>query len=173
MAESLMGKSFQIDEKLFLFFRNFTLLSTLEEMQAQGTSHESNETNLEDLIDSQTQKNSKKIKCLRCDSFILQEKSSFFKKIDEPILLPSMRSKRDKPIENSCPNVIGTDIQNDKLSSFWCVNEMLSFENIGFTNPVNNIKYLICADCEIGPIGLQNLDKPNEFLVSLDRVKYV
>jgi len=101
-----------------------------------------------------------------------------FKKVDEPILMPSMRSKRDLSVsdetsEKSDPCEAKTHIQNDKLSSFWLISEMLTFENIGFTNSVNNVKYLICADCEIGPIGLQNLDKPNEFLVSFERVKYV
>jgi guanine nucleotide exchange factor len=146
-------------------------------MQAQ--SQETNETNIENLIDSETNKNSKKIRCLRCDSFILQENSGLFKSVEEPILLPSMRSKRDLSNANdtkeksSASESGDTQIQNDKLKSFWCINDMLTFENIGFTNSVNNIKYLICADCEIGPVGLQYLDNPNEFLVSIDRVKHV
>jgi hypothetical protein len=144
-------------------------------MQAQ----EANETNIENLIDSDTKKNSKKIRCLRCDSFILQENSGLFKSVEEPVLLPSMRSKRDLSNANDAKEKSSaseggdSQIQNDKLKRFWCVNDMLTFENVGFTNSVNNIKYLICADCEIGPIGLQYLDNPNEFLVSIDRVKHV
>lgn len=30
---------------------------------------------------------------------------------------------------------------------------MTDFENVGFCNTVEGIKYLICADCEIGPLG--------------------
>ena len=128
----------------------------------------------EKLIDKESQKNTKKIKCLRCDSFILQANSCVYKKVEEPILLPSMQSKKDLAINNnSIENTDNIQIQTDKLDRFWTINEMLVFENIGFTNSVNNIKYLKCADCEIGPIGLQNLDNPNEFLVSIERVKYV
>ena len=50
---------------------------------------------------------------------------------------------------------------------------MFTFENIGVMNTVENKKYLICADCEIGPIGFQNIDVPNEILVCVDRVRYV
>ena len=30
---------------------------------------------------------------------------------------------------------------------------MFTFENIGFSNTVGDFKYLICADCDMGPIG--------------------
>ena len=33
------------------------------------------------------------------------------------------------------------------------VHDMYDFENIGFSKPVDSVKYLICADCEAGPIG--------------------
>ena len=137
-----------------------------------------NDYDKENLIDRETQKNSKKIKCLRCDSYILQPNSGVFKKVEEPILLPSMKSKRDLAASKSTDSTDttitdNTQIQMDKLDSFWLINDMLVFENIGFTNAVDNMKYLICADCEIGPVGVQNLDKPNEFLVAFERVKYV
>ncbi|VDM36209.1 unnamed protein product [Hydatigera taeniaeformis] len=38
-------------------------------------------------------------------------------------------------------------------SRFWTVERMTDFENVGFCNTVEGIKYLICADCEIGPLG--------------------
>ena len=139
-------------------------------MDDQVVSNNKNHNENKDLVNSDTQKNLKKIKCLRCDSFILQENSCSFKRIQDPILLPSMRSKRDLTADAKNNE---TQVQNDKLNRFWCVNEMYTFENVGFTNSVENIKYLICADCEIGPIGLQYLDNPNEFLVSLERVKHV
>ena len=127
---------------------------------------------METLVNSETQKNTKKIKCLRCDSIILQENSCIYTKVEQPIQLPSMKSKKefaatDNNADETC------QVQTDKLNRFWCVNEMLTFENVGFTNSVKNLKYLICADCEIGPIGLQDLDNPDVFLVSLERVKHV
>ncbi|RNA16152.1 ATP-dependent RNA helicase DDX54 [Brachionus plicatilis] len=105
--------------------------------------------------------NSKKIKCIRCDSFILSVDVGFFKKIESGISIPSLRQKR----ELASPN----DAEFELLNNFWLVKDAFSFENIGFTNTVQNKKYLICADCEIGPLGVQNLETPNEFYLSVDR----
>ncbi|VDM70181.1 unnamed protein product [Strongylus vulgaris] len=35
---------------------------------------------------------------------------------------------------------------------------MYDFENVGFTNSVDGMKYLTCADCEYGPIGFLDVD---------------
>ena len=53
---------------------------------------------------------------------------------------------------------------------YWLVTDMYTFENIGFSKIRGDIRYLACADCEIGPIGYQD---PNEarFLVACDRVR--
>jgi len=62
--------------------------------------------------------------------------------------------------------------QSDDLSRFWRVSGMFTFENIGFTNQMNGIKYLLCADCEQGPIGwCLDSDRENLYL-SHDRVIY-
>lgn len=31
--------------------------------------------------------------------------------------------------------------------------DMFTFVNVGFTKDVGNIKFLVCADCEVGPTG--------------------
>ena len=116
-----------------------------------------------DLVDAETSKNKKKIRCEQCNSFILQSLTGVYTKLDTPVDVPTMRQKKD---------LVNQEFQVEKMSEFWLVNNMLTFENIGFTNSVTNMKYLICADCEIGPIGFQNLDKPNEFYVCLNRVKH-
>lgn len=121
---------------------------------------------LNDLVHPDSKKNKKKIKCLRCDSFILQPDSCVFTKLETSMSIPSMKQKKD--LANS-----SAGISSDLLNDFWLVNEMYTFENVGFTNTVENKKYLICADCEIGPIGVQNIENPNLFYVSLDRVKHV
>ncbi|KAI9011288.1 Mss4-like protein [Gaertneriomyces semiglobifer] len=66
----------------------------------------------------------------------------------------------------------------------WEVPTMMSFENIGFSKPVGgaqgdkphkddslptDIRYLSCADCDIGPVGAQI---EGRFLVAADRVRY-
>lgn len=48
---------------------------------------------------------------------------------------------------------------------------MFTFENIGFSHTVDNYKYLICADCEMGPVGYHNITTKKCY-VALERVKY-
>ena len=53
------------------------------------------------------------------------------------------------------------------------VDDMMSFENIGFTKTLVQIKYLCCADCELGPLGLQYLDRaPAASYLAARRVRY-
>lgn len=49
---------------------------------------------------------------------------------------------------------------------------MYTFENVGFSKTVNTTKYLVCADCEIGPIGFVNLEDRNKHYIALSRVKH-
>ena len=62
--------------------------------------------------------------------------------------------------------------QVENLEKFWLVVDMWTFDNVGFTKTLNNIKYLICADCEIGPIGYQDLNDPKHLYVAHSRVNY-
>ena len=62
--------------------------------------------------------------------------------------------------------------ERESLSQFWLVIDMYTFENVGFSKNVNTTKYLICADCEIGPIGFVNLDDKVKHYVALSRVKH-
>lgn len=64
------------------------------------------------------------------------------------------------------------EINYEQLTHFWQVKDMYTFENIGFSNTVGNIKYLACADCEVGPIGYFDTDSKISF-VALARVKHV
>ena len=63
-------------------------------------------------------------------------------------------------------------VDGDALSSHWLVDDMYTFENVGFTNDVGRVKYLICADCEIGPIGWHSLDDKKSFYIALERVNH-
>ena len=60
----------------------------------------------------------------------------------------------------------------ETLYDFWLVNGMFTFENVGFSNTVGNLKYLVCADCEVGPIGIQDTNEPDAMYVALERVKH-
>ena len=62
--------------------------------------------------------------------------------------------------------------QVENLNKYWLVGDMMTFENVGFLKTVNGIKYLICADCEIGPIGYHDTQKQKQYYVAVGRVKY-
>ena len=52
------------------------------------------------------------------------------------------------------------------VKTWWQVDDMYSFYNIGFSKTVANKKYLVCADCERGPIGYHDLDTKKSYLAT-------
>lgn len=49
----------------------------------------------------------------------------------------------------------------------------MDFENIGFSKTVGTIKYLSCADCDLGPIGYHDtIQAPKEYVISIQRARY-
>lgn len=79
--------------------------------------------------------------------------------------LPHMTLKA-KPSEGAAA------IDCDTLQDFWLVKGMFTFENIGYSNSVDGKKYLICADCEQGPVGWCEASDPNTLYVAHDRIIY-
>lgn len=63
-------------------------------------------------------------------------------------------------------------VESENLRNYWTVDDMFKFENIGFSNTLQNTKYLICADCEMGPVGYHDIASKKCF-VALKRVKHV
>jgi hypothetical protein len=94
--------------------------------------------------------NKTSIYCLRCACLIL--KASSAKLYHETMHLPSIR----KDESGECPQY------------YWAVRDMMSFENIGFTKSVSQKRYLACAECDLGPLGLQT----DQIYLAADRVKY-
>ncbi|CAG8442412.1 13673_t:CDS:2 [Ambispora gerdemannii] len=65
--------------------------------------------------------------------------------------------------------------QNIGLQPYWRLTEMMDFENIGFlkTIELTGIKYLICADCDFGPLGYHETNVPEkEYFIAADFVRY-
>lgn len=79
------------------------------------------------------------------------------------LLLPAMKKKAVAAAAAS-----GGDV----VQEHWLVRDMFSFENVGFTRDVGNVKFLVCADCEAGPIGWHCLDDKDSFYVALERVAH-
>lgn len=61
--------------------------------------------------------------------------------------------------------------ESEAIKSYWTVDDMFTFENIGFSHTVQNTKYLICADCEMGPVGYHDVTSKKCF-IALKRVKH-
>ena len=56
--------------------------------------------------------------------------------------------------------------------SMWCV-ECVCFDTLSHS-AVSGIKYLICADCEMGPIGYHDTrEQPPRFLLAAERSQSV
>uniref|UniRef100_UPI00358F2309 guanine nucleotide exchange factor MSS4-like n=1 Tax=Myxine glutinosa TaxID=7769 RepID=UPI00358F2309 len=71
--------------------------------------------------------------------------------------------------------------QTETLEHHWIVDDMYTFENVGFTKAANGaavgsetmLRYLACGDCGTGPIGWHSPSiVPHEFFVALSRVKH-
>lgn len=62
-------------------------------------------------------------------------------------------------------------VQYEKTNHFFFVENMYTFENIGFTHTIDNCKYLSCADCDAGPVGYYNMNTKHSY-VALSRVKH-
>ncbi|XP_078500229.1 guanine nucleotide exchange factor MSS4 [Lissotriton helveticus] len=107
-------------------------------------------------------KNSKGVHCQRCGSTVLLPGAAKYERRE--LFLPSMR-KKTALADGSSPD-------GDVLEDHWLVDDMYTFENVGFTKDVGKIKFLICADCEIGPIGWHCLDDKKTFYVAVERVKH-
>ncbi|KAF7654694.1 hypothetical protein LDENG_00066540 [Lucifuga dentata] len=115
-----------------------------------------------DLV-SEDGRNNKSVLCQRCGSKVLCPGMAVF--AEKELFLPSMRKKGNL----SSPE---GSVDGDTLNAHWLVDDMYTFENVGFTNDVGRIKYLICADCEIGPIGWHCLDDKKSFYVAVERVNH-
>ncbi|XP_055274901.1 guanine nucleotide exchange factor MSS4 [Moschus berezovskii] len=111
---------------------------------------------------SEEGRNRKAVLCRRCGSRVLQPGTALFSR--RQLFLPSMRKK---PALASSGGPEG-----DLLQEHWLVADMFAFENVGFSKAVGGVKFLVCADCEAGPIGWHCLDDKDSFYVALDRVSH-
>ncbi|GMS95615.1 hypothetical protein PENTCL1PPCAC_17790 [Pristionchus entomophagus] len=102
-------------------------------------------------------RNAEMILCHHCNSIILRVGDSIWMEGNE----------RDIPLARQRKG--GDLTQTEKLQGWWTVKDMFTFENVGFTNSVDGIRYLTCADCDFGPIG--RVTEDNLHIVAHSRVK--
>ncbi|XP_047540243.1 guanine nucleotide exchange factor MSS4 homolog [Vanessa atalanta] len=99
------------------------------------------------------------VKCKFCGSKILDKKSGKYMKQEKDLPLMQQDTRKD------------AGIQNEKVNEFYHVENMYTFENIGFTHTVDNYKYLSCADCDAGPVGYYDMNTKHSY-VALSRVNH-
>ncbi|XP_005093561.2 guanine nucleotide exchange factor MSS4 [Aplysia californica] len=104
-------------------------------------------------------KNKTRIICRRCPSVILSPCQA--KLVEKEFFLPNMFQKNER-----------APLEGVTLTDYWHVSDMMTFDNVGFSKTVDNIKYLICADCEIGPIGWHSVLDKTAYYIAVDRVKH-
>ncbi|XP_061400966.1 guanine nucleotide exchange factor MSS4 homolog [Musca vetustissima] len=105
-------------------------------------------------------KNKQEVRCRFCNSLMLKEQEGSYE--SKPFDLPLMHQKNTKDINT---------IECESLSDYWIINDMFTFENIGFSNTVDKRKFLICADCDMGPVGYHDIDTKKCYL-ALKRVHH-
>lgn len=104
--------------------------------------------------------NVKQVICKRCSSKIIPPKIATY--IETEFKLAPMMKKSEKKKEEK-------DDSGESLTQFYCLKDMFDFDNVGFTHQVDGVKYLCCADCEVGPIGYH---RDGQSFVALARVTY-
>lgn len=106
-----------------------------------------------------SQHNSSKLECSTCGCVILSPTVGEYVQ-NKPFNLPLCRQKKNIK-----------EVEKETLSEWWSVKKAYDFENIGFTHDASDgIKYLVCADCEVGPVGFL-CPETNCHFIACKRVK--
>ncbi|XP_076651463.1 RAB interacting factor STRAT [Halictus rubicundus] len=114
-------------------------------------------TDQSSLVDKD-ERNKTKVYCTFCPSKMLNAGAARLVNIE--FNLPYVQRKGE-----------GEADQQELVTDHWLVEDMYTFENIGVSHTVDNVKYLACADCERGPVGWHDLATKKSY-ISLSRVKH-
>ncbi|XP_030383726.1 guanine nucleotide exchange factor MSS4 homolog [Scaptodrosophila lebanonensis] len=91
-------------------------------------------------------RNKLSVRCQFCNCLMLKANEGSY--CEQEVDVPLMQQKQDRSAEA---------LQTEKLRHFWLIKDMMTFENIGFSHTVDGRKFLVCADCERGPVGYHEL----------------
>lgn len=81
-----------------------------------------------------------------------------------------MMTQKDQPVDNT----------RETLNTHWLVEDRFHFENVGVSKPIpsgkddesDDFRYLCCASCDLGPLGIVFTSDFNNFYVSHARIMY-
>ncbi|CAG8645154.1 7555_t:CDS:2, partial [Scutellospora calospora] len=98
---------------------------------------------------------------------------------DKTVLPPSNEKLEQNGITNGKENINKNSTNGESTSQsiveYWQLTDMMAFENIGFSKTIEEtgLKYICCADCNIGPIGYHDTKaQEKEYLIVVNRVSY-
>eukprot|EP00096_Caligus_rogercresseyi_P007825 TRINITY_DN2591_c0_g2_i1.p1 TRINITY_DN2591_c0_g2~~TRINITY_DN2591_c0_g2_i1.p1 ORF type:complete len:129 (-),score=46.40 TRINITY_DN2591_c0_g2_i1:95-481(-) len=115
-----------------------------------------------DTLKNENGKNAKVVRCLNCSSKIMSNNVGTYEEIE--FELHSLKAKKAKDPSDVV-------VEKEKLTDYYRVEDIFDFDNVGFSHTVEDTKYLVCADCEMGPIGWQSLATKKSY-VALKRIKH-
>ena len=107
-------------------------------------------------------KNARDIICVKCGCCILKANVGVL--VAHEADLPRAEASAEEGESNA-----------EHLVEFWFLKDMFDFHNIGFSRPKtegSTIKYLSCADCELGPLGYHDTAIPKAMYLAPRRVAY-
>ena len=114
-----------------------------------------------DLID-ENWLNAKGMQCRYCGCSILPRGKVRF--ADRQMTMPMMPAARAARGEAGAPS-------SELVQGFWHVRDKFDFDNMGATKPAEGgVRYIICGECDMGPIGWFRDDK--DMYVAIGRVTY-
>ncbi|PAV63339.1 hypothetical protein WR25_25461 [Diploscapter pachys] len=117
-----------------------------------------NKVDKDELL-NEDEKNFYKIVCRRCESVFFPEGAVRYIKAGKPIDLRVMTHQgKGEP-------------GYEKISWWWYTEDDMAFDTIGWQT-INRKKYLMCGDCELGPVGVRSEDN-KRFWVAVERCKYI
>ena len=109
-------------------------------------------------IDSSSGRNAHTVLCRFCDTKIFLADAGTY--VQKDLELHTLGGAKDDP-------------SKDALSHHWLLTSQMHFENVGVTRSVDPAyRYLTCASCDRGPIGINFMADLGKFYVAHDRVKY-
>ncbi|KAJ1720616.1 hypothetical protein LPJ53_004780 [Coemansia erecta] len=121
------------------------------------------------------------IKCPKtgCKSKVIRAQAATLVQRKPRTELPAIGAA--EPLPSELPDEIAALLPANTSSAdggwFWMLNDMMEFENIGFSHLVDGQKYLSCADCDLAPLGYHDTTvagaQDKEYLIAIDRVAYL
>uniref|UniRef100_A0A7S0LSU6 Mss4-like protein n=1 Tax=Coccolithus braarudii TaxID=221442 RepID=A0A7S0LSU6_9EUKA len=127
-----------------------------------GATHGESESDYKALLDADGI-NAFAMQCRFCGCSVLPKGKVKF--VDTQVDLPPLPSKDKKAAS------IGGGVPMESVSGFWHVKDKFDFDNMGVTRPIEGgLRYIICAECDIGPIGW--FRDETSMHVALERVRY-